>query len=178
MLKTDCRKADTKTVPKMNIFFLDFNPKKAAEYHCDKHVVKMIIETAQLLYTAHWVSERNILPQNAYRKTHFNHPCAIWVRESMSNYTWLCELGLALCAEYTYRYGKVHKTQAHLEWLILHDPEIPDVGVTEIRQAMPDEYKRPNPVEGYRTYYRENKVPRGIVKYSKRSCPDFLTVRV
>ena len=159
----------------MNIFFLDFNPRRAAEYHCDKHVVKMILETAQLLYTAHWLSDRNILPQNAYRQTHFNHPCAIWARESLSNYTWLCELGMALCEEYTFRYGKVHKTQSHIHWLITHPPDIVDIGITPIRQAMPEECKRPNPVEGYRTYYCEKKVP--LLKYSKRPPPDFIGKR-
>jgi hypothetical protein len=154
----------------MNIFFLSFNPRIAAEHHCDKHVVKMILETAQLLYTAH-----EVLPPGAYKKTHLNHPCAIWTRESKDNYKWLCQLGLALCKEYTFRYGKIHKTQAHIEWLTANIPDLPDVGVTEIRQAMPPEYKRPNPVEAYQTYYRENKLKlRGIVRYSKRSFPSFL----
>jgi hypothetical protein len=160
----------------MNIFFLAFNPQKAAEYHCDKHVVKMILETAQLLYTAHWVEARMDLPQNAYKKTHMNHPCAIWTRESRSNYVWLCQLGMALCYEYTLRYGKVHKTQGHIVWLTANVPSIPDVGVSEIRLAMPDEYKLPHPVKAYQKYYLENKHKiRGIVKYTCRSLPDFLT---
>jgi hypothetical protein len=83
---------------------------------------------------------------------------------------------MELCKEYTYRYGKVHKTQPHMEWLTANVPDLPDVGVTEIRQAMPPEYKRPNVVEAYQTYYRENKLKlRGIVRYSKRSPPSFLT---
>lgn len=154
----------------MNIFVLSFNPRIAAEHHCDKHVVKMILETAQLLYTAH-----DVLPPGGYKKTHLNHPCAIWTRESQDNYMWLCELGRELCKEYTYRYGKIHKTQAHIEWLSANVPELPKLGITEIRQAMPPEYKRPNPVEAYQTYYRENKLKlRGIVTYSKRSPPSFL----
>ena len=160
----------------MKIFLLDFDARRAAEAHCDKHVVKMILETAQLLYSAHWSHPRLILPQNAYKKTHANHPCAVWTRESLSNYRWLCELGLALCAEFTFRYGKIHKTQAHLEWLAAHPPALPDPGITEIRQAMPPEYKRPNPVEAYRAYYRENKLKvRGIVGYTRRPWPSFLT---
>jgi hypothetical protein len=159
----------------MNIFFLSFDARNAAEHHCDKHVVKMILETAQLLYSAHWSLSRLALPQNAYKKTHVNHPCAVWARESGANYRWLCELGLALCDEFTFRYGGVHKTRAHLLWLAANPPPLPEVGVTEIRQAMPDEYKRPNPVEAYRTYYRENKLKlRGIVRYSKRPPPSFL----
>jgi hypothetical protein len=161
----------------MNIFLLHFNPKTAAEYHCDKHVVKMILETAQLLYTCHWVLNPEGLQENAYKKCHVNHPCGIWVRESLSNYKWLCELGKYLCEEYTFRYGKIHKTQLHLEWLMQNPPgSLTDVGITEIRLAMPDEYKQPNPVESYRSYYRENKLKiRGIVKYTKREWPTFLS---
>lgn len=159
----------------MNIFVLDFCARLAATYHCDKHVVKMILETAQLLYCAHWVVDASRLAPGAYRKTHPNHPCAIWTRESGANYRWLCELGLALCDEFTFRYGGTHKTRAHLEWLAANPPVLPEVGVTEIRLAMPDIYKRPNPVEAYRTFYRENKLKlRGIVQYSKRPWPSFL----
>ena len=159
----------------MNIFFLDFNPRRAANYHCDKHVVKMILETAQLLYCAHWMTNPSLLPETAYRKTHPNHPCAIWVRESLPNYTWLCELGVALCEEYTFRYSKTHKTEHHIRWLSENPPALPNIGVTLIRQAMPGEYKRPNPVDAYRTYYIENKVKlRGIVKYTRRQWPTFI----
>lgn len=156
----------------MNIFFLSFNPRIAAEHHCDKHVVKMILETAQLLYCAQHVVASNQLPEGAYKKTHPNHPCGIWVRESIDNYEWLCELGLALCVEYTFRYGKIHSTQLHLEWLTLNPPILPAIGVTEIRQAMPIEFKRPNPVEAYRAYYIGAK--QRMLRYSKRSPPDFL----
>jgi hypothetical protein len=151
----------------MNIFFLSFNPRIAAEHHCDKHVVKMILETAQLLYSAF-----PIVPANGYKKTHVNHPCAIWTRESLDNYMWLCALGLALCDEYTFRYNKVHKTQSHLHWLVVNPPELPAIGITEIRQAMPIEYKRPNPIEAYRAYYIGAKTR--LLTYSKRSAPDFL----
>ncbi len=162
----------------MNIFFLSFNPKQAAEYHCDKHVVKMILETAQLLYSAHWSEDPSILPENAYKKTHCNHPSAIWTRESLANYMWLAELGHWLCVEYRFRYGdKQHKTEAHLHWLRKNPPStLTDIGITEIRLAMPMEYKRPNPVEAYRIYYIENKLNlRGIVKYTKRLPPSFLS---
>ena len=160
----------------MNIFILSFNPKEAAEFHCDKHVVKMILETAQLLYTCHWMLNPEGLPENAYKKCHMNHPCGIWVRESLANYKWLCELGKYLCEEYTFRYGKIHKTQVHLLWLMQNPPlSLEDRGITEIRLAMPIEYKQPNPVEAYRTYYIESKLKqRGIVKYTKREWPKFL----
>ena len=74
----------------MNIFILDLDPQSCAEAHCDKHVVKMILETAQLLSSALWITG----VEAPYRLTHKNHPCAIWTRESLDNYMWLCQLGL------------------------------------------------------------------------------------
>ena len=179
-MKTYLYTSAKSTLPsKMNIFLLSFNPKEAAEYHCDKHVVKMILETAQLLYSAHWMLDVGVLPETAYKLAHKNHPCSIWVRESLSNYLWLAELGHWLCEEYRFRYGnKEHKTEAHLKWLRKNPPPtLKDVGITTIRLAMPDEYKLPNPVDAYRMYYRENKLKvRGIVKYTKREWPKFLIV--
>ena len=98
----------------MNIFWLDWDLEKCAEYHCDKHCTKMIVEYAQLLCTAHHVlqDDRSDIP---YRLVHKNHPCAIWARESLSNYLVLCELGLELCKEYTHRYKKTHKSKQVLE---------------------------------------------------------------
>jgi hypothetical protein len=87
----------------MNIFVLSLNPRIAAELHCDKHVVKMILETAQLLYSVHWLINPDVLPDNAYKKTHVNHPCAVWARDNAENYRWLCALGYYLCKEYTFR---------------------------------------------------------------------------
>jgi len=156
----------------MNIFVLSFDPRIAAEHHCDKHVVKMILETAQLLYCAHWATDPSKLPEGAYRKTHVNHPCAIWTRESDANYRWLCALGIALCDEYTFRYGKVHKTRAHIEWLVANPPALPDIGETSMRLAMPDEYKCDSPVDSYRKYYAGAKSH--LLTYSKRLRPDFL----
>jgi hypothetical protein len=156
----------------MNIFFLSLNPRTAAEHHCDKHVVKMILESAQLLYCAQHMVSPQTIPPGAYKKTHPNHPCGIWVRESMENYMWLCELGLALCAEYTFRYGRIHKTQAHLEWLNANPPPLPRLGITVIRQAMPIEYKRPDPVDAYRAYYLGAK--QRMLNYTKRSPPEFI----
>ena len=161
----------------MNIFYLHVNPKIAAEWHCDKHVVKMIIESAQMLYCAHWILNPNSLPSTAYKKAHVNHPCTIWVRESYENYMWLCSLGWWLCREYQFRYGnKIHKTQEHIEWLLANPPaSIPRLGLTKFRLAMPDEFKTSNPIESYRTFYRESKMKqRGIVAYTRRPCPEFL----
>jgi len=174
--KTDKNKPFSVGSKTMNIFFLSLDPQQAAEYHCDKHVVKMIIETAQLLYCAHWVLPNTKLPENAYKKTHMNHPCSRWVRESLSNYRWLCKLGWYLCREYEYRYSKIHKTESHIVWLLNNPPEeIPDVGFTEPPQAMPDEYKDSNFITGYHTFYRESKMTdRNIVTYKKRDFPKFL----
>ena len=136
----------------MNIFFLDFDTKKCAEYHCDKHVVKMILETAQLLCGVHHTTDQ-VTDQIPYKLSHKNHPCAIWSRESLSNYLYLCDLGLELCKEYTYRYGKRHKSQEVIEWCITNKPNIVDKDFTEPARAMPDEYKVKSVVESYRNYY-------------------------
>lgn len=162
----------------MNIFVLHLLPKLAAQHHCDKHVIKMILETAQLLYSAHHMLGTGELPEGAYKKTHVNHPCALWVRESLANYTWLAELGWELCKEYQYRYGdhKTHKTERHIVWLRDNPPlTIPTVPQTPFRQAMPDLYKHEDSVIAYQTFYRESKLnERRIVKYTRREWPEFL----
>ena len=159
----------------MNIFALSRSPRKAAQFHCDKHVVKMILETAQLLYSAHWVVGTP-LPSGAYRKTHVNHPCSIWVRTTIENYRWLCALGTWLCIEYTFRYGKRHKTQLHIEWLTMNEPIVPCGGRTPFVQAMPEQYKHEDSVAAYRAYYLHNKlIERNIVKYKSRRWPEFLS---
>lgn len=144
----------------MNIFFLDFDTTKCAKYHCDKHVVKMILETAQLLCGVHHVTDqeptknRPSTDQVPYKLSHKNHPCAIWSRESLSNYLYLCDLGLELCKEYTYRYGKRHKSQDVIEWCLINKPNIIDKDFTTPPKAMPDEYKVDDVIESYRNYYR------------------------
>jgi len=137
----------------MNIFFLDENPKLSAKYHVDKHVVKMILETAQLLCSVHHVIDPPNIHQVPYKLSHKNHPCAVWARESLSNYLYLCELGLELGKEYTYRYGKKHKSIEVIEWCIVNKPNIPDIGFTQPAMAMPDEFKVDSVVESYRNYY-------------------------
>ena len=136
----------------MNIFILDKDVKKNAQYHCDKHVVKMILETAQLLCGVHHMTNQ-VNDQVPYKLSHKNHPCAIWSRESLTNYLYLCELGLALCDEYTHRYGKRHKSEQVISWCIDNKPNILDKGLTEFAKAMPDEYKVESVVESYRNYY-------------------------
>jgi len=147
----------------MNIFFLDNDIKKCAQYHCDKHVVKMILETAQLLCGVHHTTPQ-VTPQVPYKLSHKNHPCAIWSRESLTNYLVLCELGLELCYEYTHRYGKRHKSQDVIEWCVTNKPSIIDIGYTQPPKAMPDEYKVDSVVESYRNYYRGAKVSFAVWK--------------
>ncbi len=152
----------------MNIFFLDTDVKKCAEYHCDKHVVKMILETAQLLCSAHHINPQDSL-QVPYKLSHKNHPCSIWVRESFSNYLYLCELGLELCKEYTYRYGKRHKSQDVIEWCVTNKVTICDKGFTDPPKAMPDEYKVKDAVQSYRNYYMGEK--KSFAVWKKREIP-------
>ena len=149
--------------------------------HCDKHVVKMIIETAQMLYSAHWVLNPEGLLPTAYKLAHKNHPSSIWARDSLSNYLWLASLGLWLCKEYRHRYGeqKTHKTEDHILWLFQNPPKgIPIYGLTIPNQAMPDEYKQDDPILAYQLFYRESKFKqRHIVNYTKRDWPEFLLVK-
>src|SRR6185369_3647140 len=99
----------------MNIFRTDNNPAKAAEYLCDKHVVKMIVESCQLLCTALHV--HNYHPDWAYKATHINHPSAIWCRQSSENYTWLCQHVDAMNQQYTLRYHKQHACSSLIDRL-------------------------------------------------------------
>jgi len=156
----------------MNIFVLDENPQIAAEMHNDKHVVKMILETAQLLCGVHHMSDRLSSDQVPYKLSHKNHPCAIWARECIENYIWLCDLGLALCAEYTHRYGKRHKSQDIIEWCLINTPNIKENGnTTPFALAMPDECKSTSAVESYRLYYITHK--RAISTWKNRTQPDW-----
>lgn len=141
----------------MNIFYLDADPAKAAKAHCDKHCVKMILETAQLLSTAHRVLGGNAYANDVglYKATHKNHPSAVWVRESAANYEWTYKLLTELIGQYGYRYGKTHKTERLVEPLKVLPRNISrDKPFTEPPQCMPDICKREDAVEGYRAYYR------------------------
>jgi hypothetical protein len=159
----------------MNIFFLDEDPTMSAQYHVDKHVVKMILETAQLLCGVHHATA----PDNTYvpyKLSHKNHPCSIWARTSLSNYLYLCELGLELCKEYTYRYGKRHKSQDVIEWCLTNKPNVPDVEFTEPAKAMPDEYKVGDVVQSYRNYYMGAKS--GFATWKNREKPFWFEEKV
>ena len=149
----------------MNIFVLDLNPVKAAQYHNDRHCVKMILETTQLLSTAlpYFEKERS----GPYKATHLNHPCSVWTRTCKGNYQWLWSLGIALCKEYTHRYGKTHKCESYLEDLRLAKP-IPK-RMTPFAQAMPEHYRNTNVIKAYRAYYRGEKWH--LAKWTNRAIP-------
>ena len=149
----------------MNIFYLHNDPTKCAIYHNDKHVVKMILETAQLLCGVHWTTGG----EAPYKLSHKNHPCSIWARQDINNYIWLCELGLELCEEYTYRYGKRHKTYDILQWCMGNRPNIPNNGFTPPPLAMPTEYKEECHIQSYRNYYMGEK--RGFSNWKNRDIP-------
>lgn len=150
----------------MNIFILHKDPIRAAKMQCDKHVVKMVLETAQMLCT---VYPEGLPP---YKRNHYNHPCTIWTRTSKNNFLWLCEHGIALSKEYTYRYKKIHKCQEVIEWCRqnIDKIEFPEKNLTKFPLAMPDCYKKDDPVESYRLYYIHEKS--GFAKWNKnRAAP-------
>jgi len=134
----------------MNIFYLSHDPKHCAELQCDKHVVKMILETAQLLSTAHW----ELGGEGPYKVTHKNHPSAVWARSGRKQYEWLYAHFKALSDEYTLRYGKVHKTWERCSEALSEPPKgIPDTDWSSPPQCMPDSCKHSAVVVAYRTYY-------------------------
>jgi hypothetical protein len=164
----------------MNIFYLHNNPRQCAEMHVDKHCVKMILEYAQLLSTAHRYLDgilttglsqsgrkrkQYILSdkreQVLYSATHINHPSAVWVRQSDKNYMWLAEILEMLCCEYTYRYGKIHKVESiGLMQLLKNEfpKNIPTGNFTEPTPAMPDHYKvAGDSIQSYKNYYLGDK---------------------
>lgn len=135
----------------MNIFILDTDPAKAAAYHCNRHVVKMALETAQILSTV--VKKYNPEAEGFYKPTHMNHPCVKWTSVSRTNFEWTLALGFALCDEYTKRYGKIHKSEKILACASQHIKSIPEGGLTPFVQAMPDDVKDADTVKAYRRYY-------------------------
>eukprot|EP00117_Sycon_ciliatum_P024906 scpid13478/ scgid20788/ len=187
----------------MNFFFLSQVAAECARYHCDKHVVKMILEYAQLLYTAHAVNNvddeswRKRAPLGGYRKTHSQHPTAIWVRTCQGNYSLLAGIAKELCSEFTHRYGKQHKTEVHIDWLKDNLPQFPPPpghdgrlpngelpkprkpvyfstgpllpGTTPLPLAMPEDCYLPDACQAYRKMYLLHK--RSFATWSKRDVP-------
>tara|TARA_A100001391_G_scaffold204653_2_gene201104 strand:- start:8212 stop:8712 length:501 start_codon:yes stop_codon:yes gene_type:complete len=134
----------------MQIFIIDKDPVQAARVQCDKHVVKMPLECAQMLCTALHQYDVADIP---YKTSHARHPCTLWVTGSRSNFFWLVVHGLVLCSEYTIRYKRLHKSQEVIEWCMSKAHHIPEGALTEPPQAVPDEFKRDNVITAYRAYY-------------------------
>ena len=155
----------------MNIFYLDNDPKRCAQQTCDKHVVKMIVESAQLLSTAHHVLDGDV--DGLYKPTHKNHPSAIWCRTTDSNYVWLWCLLVSLCKEYTYRYNKIHKCQRDglVSRLMTLPTIIPNGDFTPPTPAMPDHYKTDDALQSYHNYYNGSKA--SFAKWTGRSVPSW-----
>ena len=152
----------------MNIFFLHKDPVKAAQLQCDKHVVKMVLETTQMVSTAVRNQGHNVGYLLAYPK----HPMTIWVNKSNDNFKWALEHGLALGEEYTHRYKKIHASHKMLK-------TIQDLGIkgnanymTTPPLCMPDEYKKKSYIESYRNYYVNAK--KHFAKYTNRETPEFM----
>ena len=145
----------------MNIFYLHHDPCIAPSYLYDKHKVKMILETAQMLCTAHQHYAEQEGYDNSYipyQKAYYNHPSTKWARESYANYKWLWEYFVNINIVYHGRYGKIHKS-----WLVCKDTiSQPPVGIavkhfTQPPQCMPDEYKTECSVQAYWNYYINDK---------------------
>jgi hypothetical protein len=146
----------------VNIFFLDSDPRQAARDMCDKHVVKMIVEYAQMLSTAHHLAGSSFT-EHLYKPAYQNHPSTMWVRESILHYAWLRTSWTELGKEYQARYGKTHRSMLLTEWLRF-TPYIPDTGFFAPPQCMPDQYRVPtkrdpigSTVKAYRDYYINEK---------------------
>ena len=180
----------------MNIFAVHNDPTIAAQSLVDKHIVKMVLESCQLLSTAHRILDgteyidktktgRNVKRWRLsderetvlYSATHINHPSAVWCRATNNNYNWLvCHFG-ALLQEYTHRYGKHHKCEAMYSWLERPPFAIPVGYKTPVTPAMPDEYKvAGDSVSSYRNYYRVAKAR--MHKWTNRETPEWINENV
>lgn len=179
----------------MNIFYIDTDPVVAAQNMVDRHVVKMILESAQLLSTAHRVVDGveyegqsktgrkakrwklyDAREEHLYSATHVNHPSAVWCRESVRNYIWLYEHFVALGEEYTYRYGKIHATIEKLAYHLEAIPEnIKEWPMTPMPSCMDQEYIiSDDPVVNYRNYYIKGK--KSMHSWKNRPVPDWFNL--
>ncbi len=185
----------------MNIFILNEDPILAAQEQCDKHVVKMIVESAQMLSTVHRMLDGSVTMRKSksgkrtlkyyeldddrentlYKAVHHNHPCTVWTREGCCNYTWHYEHFIALCDEYTYRYGKIHSTDTKLRALLKKLPQNIPVGRTAFKLAMGSNPEcvvtslgGTDAVKSYRNFYH-TKQSRFKMDWTKRSIPEWFT---
>lgn len=164
----------------MNVFYLDKDPQRCAKAYYDRHVVKMILETAQMLSTAHRVVDKDVLRNEynlvLYKKTHENHPSSRWVRENFENYVWAYRLLSFLCQEYTYRYGKKHATERLLPILYYAPEGLEYSKFTAPPSVMPVEYQiSDSSLVNYRNYYINGKY--ALQKYTRRESPNWLLTK-
>jgi len=183
----------------MNIFILSENPVEAAQLQCDRHVVKMIVESAQMLSTAHrmldgyvekrpsksgktmvnyWVHPNSNLESVLYKAVHHAHPCTIWSMESIGNYIWHYDHFIALCDEYEYRYRKKHSTDLLLRDVLITPPvNIPEDRRTPFKLAMKSnpECMFEDAVKSYRAFY-QTKQERFKMVWTKREIPEWFEV--
>lgn len=156
-------------VANMNIFILSYDMKESASFQVKKHCIKMPLESAQLLSTCHRVLESD-QAKFLYKKTHVNHPCSIWVRESKSNYEWLFNFLLAQFEEFRFRRGKAHSSERLVD-LLSNNPVDEDIGLTPFALCMPDHYKTECAVESYRNFYNGDKYH--LFEWDKRPKPEW-----
>ena len=153
----------------MNIFVLDENIEKCARYHCDQHVVKMILESTQMLCTT--LNKQGV--KTPYKPTHANHPCVRWLDQSYTNFQWLKSLALALNTEYRFRYGH---DKDHASVRVIRELEPYSYrarGLTPFAQVMPDIYKTDlNPVLAYRAFYVGEKL--SFARWTNRPTPSWI----
>lgn len=180
----------------MNIFVLDQDPIKAAQLQCDKHVVKMIVESAQMLSTAHRLLDGTMelrpsksgkrmvkywkLPDEredvVYKNVHETHPCTLWTMENKMNYYWHYDHFIALCNEYNYRYSKIHSTDTLLRSVLIAAPLNMKSAdrVTKQPLAMKDypECMFDDVVKSYRAFY-QTKQDRFKMSWTERPTPEW-----
>lgn len=156
----------------MNIFVLDYCPVQAAQDQCDKHVVKMVLETAQMLSTV----QNAFGMETRYKPTHGKHPCTLWAMQTGGNYDWLVKHGQALSEEYTRRYRKVHACDEMLRKELARNPLGDFRGdiYTSFAQAMPEQYRARSAVVAYRRYYLEEKA--GFATWTNAMPPLWFTL--
>ena len=173
----------------MNIFYLSEKPDECAEMHSDKHCVKMLVEYAQLMSTAHrvidgteyygktknghkikrWLHPNPKLELELYKASHVNHPSNIWVRENEQHYTWLSLMFGELSKEYSRRYGKIHASWSKLHWSLGFPPKnLVHKKWIDPPQCMPDHCKKPDTIDAYRNYYMTEKASISTWKYSQQ----------
>ena len=156
----------------MNIFFLDKSPEKSAQYLCDKHIPKMLLESCQMLSTA--IQSYTGRIDGLYKPAYPNHPMTKWVGDTRNNFRWAIDNAVSINDEYTKRFGKLHKSSVVLNkiWFENYIDLMPREKFTEPPQCMPDEYRDKDYVTAYRRYYNTDK--KYFAKWEKgRSCPEW-----